>query len=181
MLMATCMQRSESRAAVLVVQGADVGPVFARRRCRTEPASSHSERRSSSPLAPPPAKQVPGGFSMLMETCMQRGESRAAVMMVQGAAAGPVYARRRCRTEPASSHSERRSSSPLAPPPARQVPGSFSMLTATCMQRMAVGNWTVVLCLEPLVLPCNFFFLKGYQRSSCRCPPCSASRPRRCG
>ena len=24
--------------------------------------------------------------------------------------------------------------------------------------RMAVGNWTVVLCLKPLVLPCNFFF-----------------------
>ena len=28
----------------MVVQGAAVGPVFARRRCRTEPASSHSER-----------------------------------------------------------------------------------------------------------------------------------------
>ena len=74
----------------MVVQGAAVGPVFARRRCRTEPASSHSERRSSSPLALPPAKQVPGGFSMLTETCMQRGESRAAVMVMQGAAVGPV-------------------------------------------------------------------------------------------
>ena len=86
MLTATCMQRGESRAAVMVAQGADVGPVFARRRCRTEPASSHSERRSSSPLAPPPAKQVPGSSSMLMATCMQRGESIAAVMVVQGAA-----------------------------------------------------------------------------------------------
>ena len=135
MLTATCMQRGESRAAVMMVQGAAAGPVFARRRCRTEPASSHSERRSSSPLAPPPARQVPGSFSMLTATCMQRGKSRAAVMVVQGAAVGPVFARRRCRTEPASSHSERRSSSPLAPPPAKQVPGSFSMLTATCMQR----------------------------------------------
>ena len=117
MLTATCMQRRESRAAVMVVQGADVGPVFARRRCRTEPASSHSERRSSSPLAPPPAKQVPGSFSMLTATWMQRGKSRAAVMVVQGAAVGPVFARRRYRTEPASSNSERRSSSPLAPPP----------------------------------------------------------------
>ena len=97
MLTATCMQRRESRAAVMVVQGADVGPVFARRRCRTEPASSHSERRSSSPLAPPPAKQVPGSFSMLTATCMQRGESRAAVMVVQGAAVGPVYRLRRLR------------------------------------------------------------------------------------
>ena len=158
MLTATFMQRGESRAAVMIVQGVAVGPVFARRRCRTEPASSHSERRSSSSLAPPPAKQVPGGFSMLTATCMQRGESRAAVMVMQGAAVGPVFARRRCRTEPTSSYSERRSSSPLAPPPARQVPGSFTMLTATCMQRMAVGNWTVVLCLEPLVLPCNSFF-----------------------
>ena len=42
MLTATCMQRRESRAAAMVVQGAAVGPVFARRRCRTEPASSHS-------------------------------------------------------------------------------------------------------------------------------------------
>ena len=58
-------------------------PSFARR-CRTEPTSSHSERRSSSSLAPPPAKQVLGSFSMLTATCMQRGESRAAVMMVQG-------------------------------------------------------------------------------------------------
>jgi len=74
----------------MVVQGADVGPVFARRHCRTEPASSHSERRSSSSLAPPPAKQVPDGFSMLTATCMQRGEIRAAGMMVQGAAVGPV-------------------------------------------------------------------------------------------
>jgi hypothetical protein len=88
------------------------------------PASSHSERRSSSPLAPPPAKQVPGGFSMLTATCMQRGESRAAVMVVQGAAVGPVFARRRCRTEPASSHSERRNSSPATPPYAEQSPGS---------------------------------------------------------
>ena len=135
MLTATCMQRRESRAAAMVVQGAAVGPVFARRRCRTEPASSHNERRSSSPLAPPPAKQVPGSFSMLTATCMQRGESRAAVMVMQGGAVGPVFARRRCRTEPASSHSERRSSSSLAPPPAKQVPNSFSMLTATCMQR----------------------------------------------
>jgi len=135
MLTATCMQRGECRAAVMMVQGAAAGPVFARRRCRTEPTSSHSERRSSSSLAPLPAKQVPDDFSMLTATCMQRGESRAAVMVMQGAAAGPVFARRRCRTEPASSHSERRSSSPLAPPPARQVPGGFSMLTATCMQR----------------------------------------------
>ena len=90
MLMTTGMQRGESTAAVVVVQGAAVGPVFAHRRCRTEPASSHSERRSSSPLAPPPAKQVPGGFSMLTATCMQRGESRAAVMVMQGAAIGPV-------------------------------------------------------------------------------------------
>ena len=88
------------------------------------PASSHSERHSSSPLAPPPAKQVPGGFSMLTVTCMQRGESRAAVMVVQGAAVGPVFARRRCRTEPASSHSERRNSSPATPPYAEQSPGS---------------------------------------------------------
>jgi len=51
------------------------GLLSARRRCRTEPASSHSERRSSSPLAPPPAKQVPGGFSMLTATFMQRGQS----------------------------------------------------------------------------------------------------------
>ena len=90
MQMTTGMQRGESTAVVMVVQGAAVGPVFARRRCRTEPASSHSERRSSSPLAPPPAKQVPGGFSMLTATCMQRGESRAAVMVMQGAAVGPV-------------------------------------------------------------------------------------------
>ena len=90
MLTATCMQRGQSRAAVMVVQRAAVGPVFARRRCRTEPASSHSERRSSSPLAPPPAKQVPDGFSMLTETCMQRSESRSAVMVMQGAAVGPV-------------------------------------------------------------------------------------------
>ena len=95
MLTVTSMQRGESSAAVMVVQGAAVGPAFARRRCRTEPASSHSERRSSSPLAPPPAKQVPGGFSILTATFMQRGESRAAVMVMQGAAAGPVFARRR--------------------------------------------------------------------------------------
>ena len=82
MLMTTGMQRGESTSVVMVVQGAAVGPVFARRRCRTEPASSHSERRSSSPLAPPPAKQVPGSFSMLMATCMQRGESISAVMVV---------------------------------------------------------------------------------------------------
>ena len=63
------------------------------------PASSHSERRSSSPLAPPPAKQVPGGFSLLTATCMQRGESRSAVMVVEVAAVGPVFTRRRCRTE----------------------------------------------------------------------------------
>jgi hypothetical protein len=42
MLTAICMQRGESRAAVIVLQGAAVGPVFARRCCRTEPASSHS-------------------------------------------------------------------------------------------------------------------------------------------
>ena len=87
MLMAICMQRGESRAAVMMVQGASVGPVFARRRCRPDPTSSHSERRSLTPLAPPPAvKQVPGGFSILTATCMQRGESRAAVMAMQGAA-----------------------------------------------------------------------------------------------
>ena len=56
------------------------------------PASSHSERRSSSPLAPPPAKQVPGGFSMLTATYMQPGKSTAVVMVVQGAAVGPVFA-----------------------------------------------------------------------------------------
>ena len=127
MLTATCMQRRESRAAAMVVQGAAVGPVFARRRCRTEPASSHSERRSSSSLAPPPAKQVPGSFSMLTATCMQRGKSRSAVMVVQGAAVGPVFARRRCRTEPASSS--------LAPPPTKQVPGGFSMLTTIRMRQ----------------------------------------------
>jgi len=65
------------------------GLLSARRRCRTEPASSYSERRSSSPLAPPPAKQVPGGFSMLTATCMQPGKSTAVVMVVQGAAVGP--------------------------------------------------------------------------------------------
>ena len=86
MLTATGMQRGESTAVIMVVQGAAVGPVFARRRCRTEPASSHSERRSSSPLAPPPAKEVSGSSSMLTATCMQRCESRAAVMVVQGAA-----------------------------------------------------------------------------------------------
>jgi len=134
MLTATFMQPGKSTSVVMVVQGAAVSPVFARRRCRTEPASSHSERRSSSPLAPPPAKQVPGGFSMLMATCMQPDKSTAVVMVVQGAAVSPVFARRRCRTEPASSYSERRSSSPLAPPPAKQVPGGFSMLTANCMQ-----------------------------------------------
>ena len=158
----------------------DPCPVFARRRCRIEHASGHSERRSSSPLAPPPAKQVPGGFSMLTATCMQPGKSTSVVMVVQGllsaqfspaAAAAPspplatasavaqahwrrrpqnksraastclrqhacnraraqqslwwfkglLSARRRCHTEPASSHSERRSSSPLAPLPAKQV------------------------------------------------------------
>ena len=82
MQMATGMQRSESTAVVMVVQGAAVGPVFARRRCRTEPASSYSERRSSSPLAPPPAKQVPGGFFMLTATCMQPGKSTEVVMVV---------------------------------------------------------------------------------------------------
>ena len=61
---------------------------------------------------------------MLTATCMQRGESRAAVMMVQGAAAGPVFARRRCRTEPTSSHCERRNSSSATPPYAEQSPGS---------------------------------------------------------
>ena len=61
-----------------------------RRRCRTEPAASHSEHRSSSPLAPPPAKQVPGGFSMLTATCTQRDESTAAVMVMQEAAVGQV-------------------------------------------------------------------------------------------
>ena len=86
MQMTTGMQRGESTAVVMVVQGAAVGPVFARRRCRTEPASSHSERRSSSSLAPPPAKQVPGSSSMLMATRMPWGEIRAAVMVVQGAA-----------------------------------------------------------------------------------------------
>ena len=116
-LTATCMQPGKSTSLVMVVQGAAVGSVFARRHCRTEPASSHSERRSSSPLAPPPVKQVPSDFSMLTATCMQRGESRAAVMVLQETAVGPVIASRRCRTEPASSHSERRSSSPLAPPP----------------------------------------------------------------
>ena len=50
------------------------GLLSARRRCRTEPASSYSERRSSSPLAPPPTKQVPGGFSMLTATCMEPGK-----------------------------------------------------------------------------------------------------------
>ena len=65
------------------------GLLSARRRCRTEPASSHSERRSPSPLAPPPAKKVPGDFSMLMATCMQPGKSTAVVMVVQGAAVGP--------------------------------------------------------------------------------------------
>ena len=90
MLTATYMQQGEIRAAAIVVQGAAVGPVFASRRSLTEPASSHSERRSSSPLAPPLAKQVPGSFSMLTATCMQRGESRAAVMVMQGAAVGPV-------------------------------------------------------------------------------------------
>ena len=150
MLAATCMQQGESREAVMMVQGAAVGPVSPaaaaapspplatasavaqahwRRRpqnksraastCLRQPEcngvraeqplrwckgllsaqfspaaaaarSSHSERRSSSPLAPPPAKQVPGGFSMLTATCMQRGESRAAVMVMQGAAVGPV-------------------------------------------------------------------------------------------
>ena len=89
MQMTTGMQRGESTAVVMVVQGAAVGPVFARRRCRTEPASSYSERRSSSPLAPPPAKQVPGGFSMLTATCMQPGKSTAVVMVVQGAAVDP--------------------------------------------------------------------------------------------
>jgi len=102
--------------------------VYGHRRCRTEPASSHSERRSSGPLAPPPAKEVPGGFSMLMATCMQPGKSTAVVTVVQGASVGPVFARRRCRTEPASSHSERRSSSPLAPPPAKQVPAASPCL-----------------------------------------------------
>jgi len=36
----------------MVVQRAAIRPVFARRRCRTEPTFSHSERRSSA------AKQV---------------------------------------------------------------------------------------------------------------------------
>ena len=85
MLTATFMQPGKSTSVVMVVQGAAVSPVFARRRCRTEPASSHSERRSSSPLAPPPAKQVPGGFSMLTATCMQPGKSTAVVMVAQGA------------------------------------------------------------------------------------------------
>ena len=83
MLTATCMQRGESRAAVMVVQGAAVGPVFARRRCRTEPASSHSERRNSSPATPPYAEQSPGScprprpVPLHQEPGSERSSSRA--------------------------------------------------------------------------------------------------------
>ena len=65
------LQKTPEQKNTMRRRRVDPCPVLARRRCRTEPSSSYSERRSSSPLAPPPAKQVPGGFSMLTATCMQ--------------------------------------------------------------------------------------------------------------
>ena len=133
MLMATGLQRGQSIAVVMMVQGAAVGPVFARRRCRTGPLLAIASAVAQAHWRRHPQNKSRANSSCLRQPACNRAKARRSLCGTR-AAVSPVFARRRCRTEPASSYSERRSSSPLAPPPAKQVPGGFSMLTATCRQ-----------------------------------------------